>query len=102
MEWFHNGKALTTGHRFRTVYDFGFAALDILSVYPEDSGEYTCRAVNKIGSDETVVHLSCNNSRQIVTEAQHEVGFDKLQYLEDKSKYQRSEMVEETCTQVSI
>ncbi len=102
VEWFKGGRPITVGHRFRPIHDFGYVALDIIGLIAEDSGEYTCRAVNKIGSDETVVHLSCNNSRQIVTEAQHEVGFDKLQYLEDKSKYQRSEMVEETCTQVSI
>lgn len=49
VEWLHNGKPLTTGHRFRTAYDFGFASLDILTAYAEDSGEYTCRATNRIG-----------------------------------------------------
>lgn len=49
VEWFHNGKPLQTGHRFRNAYDFGFASLDILTVYGEDSGEYTCRATNRIG-----------------------------------------------------
>lgn len=49
VEWLHNGKPLTTGHRFRTAYDFGFASLDILTVYGEDAGEYTCRATNHLG-----------------------------------------------------
>lgn len=40
VEWFHNGQPLQTGHRFRTTSDFGFAALDVLTVYGEDSGEY--------------------------------------------------------------
>ena len=45
------------GHRYRTLYDFGFAALDILSVYPEDSGEYTCKATNKIGSATSSINI---------------------------------------------
>lgn len=55
VEWFHNGKPLSTGHRFRTAYDFGFASLDVLSVYAEDSGEYTCRATNHLGQAQSSV-----------------------------------------------
>lgn len=61
VEWFHNDKPLTTGHRFRTAYDFGFASLDILTVYAEDSGEYTCRATNRIGqaTSSVVTNVKC-------------------------------------------
>lgn len=61
VEWFHNGKPLQTGHRFRTAYDFGFASLDILTVYGEDSGEYTCRATNRIGQavSSVVTNVKC-------------------------------------------
>lgn len=38
-----------TGHRFRPAYDFDYVALDLLSVYPEDSGVYTCQARNTLG-----------------------------------------------------
>lgn len=55
VEWLHNGKALTTGHRFRTAYDFGFASMDILTVYGEDAGEYTCRATNKLGQAQSSI-----------------------------------------------
>lgn len=58
IEWLHNGKPLQTGHRFRSTYDFGFAALDVLGVYPEDSGEYTCKATNKIGTAKSSVNLN--------------------------------------------
>ena len=37
------------GHRFRPAYDFDYVALDLLSVYPEDSGVYTCHARNAYG-----------------------------------------------------
>ena len=47
------------GHRFRPMYDFGFVALDILYVYPEDSGIYMCKATNKHGSDTNQVSLQC-------------------------------------------
>lgn len=49
VEWFINGKAIKTGHRFRTTHDFGYVALDILYAYPEDTGTYMCKAVNRLG-----------------------------------------------------
>lgn len=57
VEWFHNGKPLSTGHRYRTAYDFGFASLDVLSVYAEDSGTYTCKATNKLGQAQSSINL---------------------------------------------
>lgn len=32
------------------MFDFGFAALDILTVNAEDSGEYTIKATNCLGT----------------------------------------------------
>lgn len=58
VEWFHNGKPLQTGHRFRTSYDFGFASLDVLTVYGEDSGQYTCKATNRLGTAQSSINLS--------------------------------------------
>ncbi len=49
VEWFWNGKPLRTGSRFRTFCDFGFVILEISPVYPEDTGEYSCRAINEYG-----------------------------------------------------
>lgn len=57
VEWFHNGKPLSTGHRYRTTCDFGFAALDVLTVYAEDSGTYTCQATNRLGSAKSSINL---------------------------------------------
>lgn len=37
------------GHRFRSIHDFGYVALDILYCYSEDSGTYMCKAVNELG-----------------------------------------------------
>lgn len=59
VEWFHNGRPLTSGHRFRTMYEMGFVSLDILYAYPEDAGEYVCRAYNHVGADTTKASLTC-------------------------------------------
>lgn len=53
VEWFHNGKPVTVGSRFRTYYDFGYVALDIIHVTALDSGEYTVRATNHLGTAHT-------------------------------------------------
>ena len=44
-----NNDLYCVGHRFRPAYDFDYVALDLLSVYPEDSGVYTCHARNAYG-----------------------------------------------------
>lgn len=38
VEWLFNGRPLKQASRFRMVSDFGFVSLEILYVYPEDSG----------------------------------------------------------------
>jgi hypothetical protein len=35
VEWYHNGEPLRSGYRHKTVHDFGFVSLDIISIYPE-------------------------------------------------------------------
>lgn len=59
VEWFHNGRPLQSGHRFKTVYELGFVSLDILYAYPEDAGEYMCRAFNQVGEATTKARLTC-------------------------------------------
>lgn len=90
VEWYHNGKALTTGHRFRTAYDFGFASLDVLSVYAEDSGEYTCRVINRLGQAQSSVVTNVKSKAGIIRETQHEGALQKIQYLEDDSRNKRT------------
>lgn len=76
--------------------------MDIVDAIAEDSGTYTCRAVNLIGSDETSCTLVCRGTAQIVTSTQNETGLEQIQYLEDRSRYQRSEVIEETTTQAPV
>ena len=58
VEWFHNGKPLPFGNRWRTSYDFGFAALDILGCYAEDSGRYSVKATNCLGMAESSANIT--------------------------------------------
>lgn len=38
-----------TANRLTTMHDFGYVALNMKYVNPEDSGTYTCRAINELG-----------------------------------------------------
>lgn len=101
-EWFRNGRPVTIGHRFRPIHDFGYVALDIIDLIAEDSGVYTCRAVNLVGTDETQCTLDCRSSQQILTTTQNEAGLEQIQYLEDRSKYTRSEVGDEVTKQAPV
>ncbi|XP_055379031.1 titin isoform X2 [Condylostylus longicornis] len=102
VEWLKDGYPITVGHRFRPIHDFGYVALDIFDLISEDSGTYTCRAVNLVGADETHCQLACVSSDQIVTVTQNEAGMSKIHHLEDKSRYRRVEEYEETTKQAPI
>ena len=65
VEWFWNGKPLKTGSRFRTFCDFGFVILEISPVYPEDSGEYSCRAFNDYGEAVTTATMKVQGNYQV-------------------------------------
>ena len=58
-EWYHNGRPLKASSRFRTLCDFGFVILEISPVYPEDSGDYTCRAYNEAGEATSSATMKC-------------------------------------------
>lgn len=45
------------------MHDFGYVALNLKYVYPEDSGTYTCRAINELGQAVTsaTLNVQCKN-----------------------------------------
>lgn len=49
LDWYFNGKLIQSANRIQTYHDFGYVALDILSVRGEDSGTYTVVARNALG-----------------------------------------------------
>lgn len=56
-------------NRVTTMHDFGYVALNMKYVNPEDSGEYTCRAINTLGQAVTsaslIVQCKCTNNPNI-------------------------------------
>lgn len=76
IEWFWNGKPLKVGSRFRTFCDFGFVILEISPVYPEDSGEYSCRAINEYGEAVTTASMKVQGKRSIIFESQLPKGME--------------------------
>ncbi|KAL1245317.1 Kettin-like protein, partial [Trichinella spiralis] len=82
VEWFHNDKPLLASHRFQTKHDINFVSLDILQVYPEDSGLYTCRAKNKNGTAENSVFIACNSRKSVITEASQPESWERIRQME--------------------
>merc|ERR1719474_1512441 len=99
VEWTVNGKPLKTGHRFRPAYDFDYVALDVLSVYPEDSGVYTCHARNAYGEAVSSATIKIIGQSQVVSESRTEMS--QFQYLETKSS-SKAEFQEETTSQAPV
>ena len=60
VEWFINGIEIKKAHRFRMTHDFGYVALDVLYVYPEDSGTFMCKATNELGEAATTCSVQIN------------------------------------------
>lgn len=83
IEWFVNGKPLAAGSRFKTTYDFGYVALDVMGSYAEDSGIYTCKATNNKGSATTSGTLRCVGSKSMYLDTQHPQGVSGLEAVEE-------------------
>ncbi len=91
VEWIHNGRPLQIGSRYRTLFDFGFAALDVMSLTPEDSGEYMIRATNYLGSEESKVTLKVTGRGSIIFESQQPSSLSKIHALENPKQRKKAE-----------
>jgi len=40
-----------------TLFNYGFIALDLLSIVPADAGEYTCRVTSSSGTAQSSANL---------------------------------------------
>lgn len=92
VEWLFNGKPVAQGHRFRTTYDFGFVALDILYAYPEDSGTYTCVAKNVLGSTQTQCTLEVSGKSGLLLDTMDRDRLNQLRNLEHKERHRVDEI----------
>ena len=82
VEWYHNGRPISQGHRFRTTYDFGFVALDILYAYAEDSGTYMCKAINANGETVTTCSVTVEGKAGLVLDTLDQQRLTKINELE--------------------
>lgn len=95
VDWLVNGRPIRTGHRFRPSHDFNYAGLDILGVYPEDSGVYTCQARNQFGEAATSCTVKVQGDLDLVLESQHPQSLQQIRYLENIPRYNRPDVHDE-------
>lgn len=99
VEWLKDGRPVEASSRITTFFNFGYVALTIKSVTIHDAGHYTCRAYNALGQATTSANLSIITKKDIIAESQHPGGLERIQYLEDSSKYSRRAEEEVRVTQ---
>lgn len=87
------------GSRSTYTFKFGFIALDLLGIIAEDAGEYVCRVTSLTGSAESRAVLRVTQRSGIEKSSQHPSSLQYIQQLEDYSKYQRSESIDESANQ---
>lgn len=96
IEWFHNGKPLSTGSRWIPFHDFGFLSLNIMQCLTHDSGKYTCKISNKLGSAESSVNLTVISESGLILDSAHPGSLQRIQYLEDSSRMGRETEIDES------
>jgi len=90
VEWFFNGRPVPFKNRFTPIYDFGYVALHFGWVYPEDSGEYVCRATNLYGSDETRATIKTTGKPTLIYDTQVPEGMESWKKIQEmESSWQR-------------
>lgn len=74
----------------------------MLSIIAADCGEYVCRVTSATGVAESRAILTVNQRSSIEQTSQHPSSLQQIQHLEDYSKYQRQESVDESINQKPI
>lgn len=99
VEWLKDGRTVEASSRMTTFFNFGYVALTIKDVTVHDVGNYTCRAYNALGQTTTTAQLSVVSKKDIVVDSQHPGGLEKIQFLEDTTRFNRIERDETQVTQ---
>ena len=84
VEWFHNGEPLMAGSRFQTIFEFGYAALRILSLDAKDQGDFTIKVTNACGSIASTANLQVKSKGNVILESQYPQSLHGIDYLEDR------------------
>lgn len=99
IEFYHNGKPLQSASRFHVTFDFGYVALDIQHVVPEDAGEYSVKAINALGQCMSKINVRVTAKSNIILDSQHPEGLSKIRELESHAPHQRSEIPDRVTLQ---
>lgn len=92
VEWFKDGKALSSGSRINYVNDFGCVMLDISNLRSDDQGYYECKAKNLLGEAVTTSTIKVAAKGSLILDSQHPEGMKKITALEmNKVRRQVSE-----------
>ncbi|XP_041477901.1 uncharacterized protein LOC121425834 isoform X6 [Lytechinus variegatus] len=57
-QWFKGGEPLDEGYEYVMKFQSNMATLQVNESFPEDSGMYTCRVMNAVGSDESSAQVT--------------------------------------------
>lgn len=102
VEWLKDGHPIEASSRITTFCNFGYVALTIKQVTIHDVGHYTCRAYNSLGEAHITGKLTVVSRQDIIVDSQtSHMGMEKLQYLEDSSRYTRTTQEEQQVVQTA-
>ncbi|KHJ85838.1 immunoglobulin I-set domain protein [Oesophagostomum dentatum] len=87
--WTVNGNPLPEASRFMPARNFDYVSLDILGVYPEDAGMYTCKAVSDFGEAATSCTVNCAPIQSLQLDTQHEASWNRVQEIESRKPPER-------------
>ncbi|KAI6230227.1 Hemicentin-1 [Aphelenchoides fujianensis] len=84
IEWYFNGQPLRFSNRIKSIFEFGYCALEFKHTIEEDSGLYVCRAWNEAGEAETSLQFDCRPQKNLYLESQHEESYAKIYEMENR------------------
>lgn len=99
IEFYHNGKPLPSASRFHITFDFGYVALDIQHVVPEDAGEYSVKAINALGQCKSSINMRVTAKGSIIMDSQNPEGLEKIRLLEGNVPFKRPEITDAVTKQ---
>ena len=79
VKWYVNDKEMINTPHITITYDQGVTTLTIASVIIEDTGEYTCKAVNPLGEGATKTFLRIR--RKFIIFLPFEILFDLICWI---------------------
>lgn len=94
VEWLKDGKVVEASSRITSFFNFGYVALTIKQVVVHDVGTYTCRAINAVGEASTTAKMTVITKQDVIVESQNQLGLEKIQYLEDTSRYAKTTLTQ--------